>query len=227
MLAILFVGALVLFNKIELNAHGKQFSKPSEAFAYANAPIADWAAAVKAGLSSKSPIAPNKEAQIRANALCPSFAIDSVSGEELYWLAKLCEHQPATGRRAIERYLAGTGLEHRPEAHLMLSIFQMHASRSWVPAWGTLRTILQEDPFESDQEVRIRVAIEGEAYEDEKTALKWAEERYSLLKDRMESAKSSSAAGLGRVGDHGRCRPGASLLPRRRGRSRCGFAGGD
>jgi hypothetical protein len=166
-----------------------RFAKPSEAFAYADAPMVEWMTAVKSGRPPKTHIAPQAEVWRRAKALCPSFTVENVSGEELYWLAKLCESQPAIGLSAVQRYLAGSGLEHRPEAHLLLSVFQMRGTQSWEASWGTLRTILQEDPFGSDQEVRLRVAIEEEADHDEATALKWAEERYSLLLERLQHTK--------------------------------------
>jgi len=165
------------------------FTKPSDAFAYANAPMAEWKAAVKEGRRPKTRVAPQGEVWRRSLELCPSFIIDNISGEELYWLAKLCETQPAAGLPAVQRYLAEGGLEHRPEAHLLLTVFQMRTARSWVPSWETFRTILQEDPIGSEQEVAIRVAIDEEADEDEATALRWAEERYVLLLERFQPLK--------------------------------------
>jgi thiol-disulfide isomerase/thioredoxin len=188
----LFLAAVLMLSQ---SGQGKpaaiRFAKPSEAFAYANAPMAEWEAAVKARQRPKTNIAPQAEVRRRANALCPSFAVESVSGEELYWLANLCQYQslPATGLRAVSLYLAGSWLEHRPEAHLLLSALQVWTTGSWESSWGTFRTILQEDPFGSDQDVRLRVAIEEEADEDEAKALQWAEERYSLLLERLRVFK--------------------------------------
>jgi thiol-disulfide isomerase/thioredoxin len=167
-----------------------RFDKPSEAFAYANAPMAEWEADVKAGRPPKTGIAPKAEVQRRAKALCPSFAVENVSEEELYWLAKLCASQPAIGLTAVQRYLEGSGGKHRPEAHLLLSEMQLRTTRSWASSWETLRTILQEDPIGSEPEVRVRVAIEEEANENEATALKWAEERYSILLQRFRHPKT-------------------------------------
>jgi hypothetical protein len=64
---------------------------------------------------------------------------------------------------------------------------QMQTTRSWVSSWETLRTILQEDPIESKQEVRLRAAIDDEADEDEATALQWAEQRYAILRERLQN----------------------------------------
>ena len=183
------VTVLMLNQSSPSEAAVMRFTKPSEAFAYANAPMTEWEAAVKARRRPKTRTPPHDQVMRRANALCPSFAAGSVSGEELYWLAKLCEYQPPLGLPAVERYLAGSGLEHRPEAHMLLSVFQMRTAQSWEASWGTFRTILQEDPFGSDQEGRLRVAIEEEADHDEATALKWSEERYSLLLERLQHAK--------------------------------------
>jgi thiol-disulfide isomerase/thioredoxin len=167
-----------------------RFDKPSEAFAYANAPMSEWEADVKTGRPPKTRIAPQAEVQRRAKALCPTFAVEDLSGEELYWLAKLCASQPAIGLTAVQRYLEGSGETHRPEAHLLLSEMQLRTTRSWASSWETLRTILQEDPIESEQEVRLRVAIDEEADENEATALKWAEERYSILLQRFHHPKT-------------------------------------
>jgi hypothetical protein len=186
---------LLLVTVLLLNQSGPsgsavmRFAKPSEAFAYANAPMAERMAAVQAGRPPKTHIAPQAEVSRRAKALCPSFKVENVSGEELYWLAKLCKSQPAIGLSALQRYLGGSGLEHGPEAHLLLSVFQMRRAESWEASWGTLRTILREDAFGSDQEIRLRVAIENEADHDEATALQWAEERYSLLLERLQLSK--------------------------------------
>jgi thiol-disulfide isomerase/thioredoxin len=65
----------------------------------------------------------------------------------------------------------------------------MRKADNWAASWDTLRTILREDPYESDQEVRIRSAIEEEADHDEAAALKWAEERYSLLLERLQHSE--------------------------------------
>lgn len=171
-------------------AVGLRFEKPSEAFAYADAPMEEWMAAVKAGKPPLNHVAPKAEVTQRSEALCPTFRVESVSGEELYWLAKLCESQPAVGLLAVHNYLSGSGQQHRAEAHLLLSEFQMRTTRSWEGAWGTFREVLQEDPFGPDQEIRIRVAIDEEANENEGTALKWAEERYFLLLQRLPQPKA-------------------------------------
>lgn len=191
MISNLFFLTILLLNQSgQSESAVMRFARPSEAVAYANAPMEEWMAAVKSGKSPKTRTAPQAEVWRRARTLCPSFATENVSGEELYWLAKLCESQPAIGLAAVQRYLAGNGLEHRPEAHLLLAMFQMRETGNWEGAWQTLRTILQEDPIGQDQELRLRAAIEAEADDDERTALRWSEERYVSLKARLRPSGS-------------------------------------
>jgi thiol-disulfide isomerase/thioredoxin len=191
MISNLFFLTILLLNQSgQSESAVMRFAKPSEAFAYANAPMEEWMAAIKSGKPPKTRTSPQAEVWRRVRTLCPSFAIENLSGEELYWLAKLCESQPAIGLPAVQRYLAGNGLEHRPEAHLILSVFQMRETGSWEGAWQTLQTILQEDPIGQDQEFRLRAAIEAEADDDERTALRWSEERYTSLRARLRPSGS-------------------------------------
>jgi thiol-disulfide isomerase/thioredoxin len=188
---VLLVTVLWLNQSVPNGSDAVRFAKPSEAFAYANAPMAEWEGDLKARRPPKTRIAPQAEVQRRAKALCPTFAVENVSGEELYWLAKLCASQPAIGLMAVQRYLQGSDEKHRPEAHLLLSEMQLRTTRSWASSWKTLRTILQEDPIESEQEVRLRVAIDEEADENEATALQWSEQRYAILQERLQNPRPS------------------------------------
>jgi hypothetical protein len=74
-----------------------------------------------------------------------------VSGEELYWLAKLCEQNHEKALLAAERYIAGGELAHGPDARLLLATLQMRTTGGWEAAWGTIVTILQKDPIEPVQ----------------------------------------------------------------------------
>jgi hypothetical protein len=128
------------------------FTTPSEAYKYANRPLAEWWAAVRTHTRPATPTAPTDQVSQRMRTLCSSYSLNIVSGEELYWLAKLCEQQnTAQALLAVQRYLAGGELKHRPEAHLLLAILEMRSTRKWEPAWGALRTVLEEDPIEPEQ----------------------------------------------------------------------------
>jgi hypothetical protein len=89
---------------------------------------------------------------------------------------------------AVNRYLAGSELAHGPDARLLLAVLQVRKTGSWEVAWGTIRTILQEDPIEP-VEAQIDVAIDYEADRDLVKALEWSKERYSLLLDRSQTEK--------------------------------------
>jgi thiol-disulfide isomerase/thioredoxin len=174
-----------------------RFPKPSEAYAYANAPVAEWKAALKAHQVPKTRIRPDQERNRRANKLCPLYGLESTSGEELYWLAELCQYQKATQAKALsaaERYLATENPAHAPQARLLLAILQTRVHGTWEASWDTMRSILQQDPIGSDQETQIRVAIEVEADTNEATALEWSEERYRLLRERATNPKPGAAA---------------------------------
>ncbi|MFY9803537.1 MAG: TlpA disulfide reductase family protein [Candidatus Acidiferrales bacterium] len=124
----------------------------------------------------------------RSKVLCPSFALDSASGEELYFLAKLCEPDHAKALLAVSRYLAGSELAHGPDARLLLAALQMRTTGNWEAAWGTIRTILQEDPI-PPVEGQIDVAIDDEARDDPQKALEWSKERYAILRRRSIAEK--------------------------------------
>ncbi|HLK52936.1 MAG TPA: redoxin family protein [Candidatus Angelobacter sp.] len=196
MVITLTLAALVFLNQTHSNNTDSHFSSPSQAWAYANGPAAEWDADVAAGKTPKSHFRPSGVTQERAKTLCPQFALESTSGEELYWLAKLCESGGAfpKGLSAAERYLTLPEATHGPDARLELSILQMRVSQAWETSWPTLRTILQEDPIESKAEVLIRTAIEEEADKNEATALGWSQERYSLLLERENNPKPESPA---------------------------------
>ncbi len=177
------------------------FSKPSQAWFYANEPMANWESDLKSGKKPKERFAPMGEVRKRSNAQCSLFSVDQFNGEELYWLAKLCQEDFRRGRPAIEKYLSPreqsdqvTGApRYRAEAHLLLAVFQMMETHDWARVWPTYRTVLQEDPIGSEQEVAMRAAIEDEAEHDESTALKWSEERYDLLSQRTKTPATDAS----------------------------------
>jgi thiol-disulfide isomerase/thioredoxin len=162
--------------------------KPSEAYEFAYQPAAEWEEAVHAHKVPAHQVRPDDVAKQRAEALCPSFAIEDVSGEELYWLAKLCQRDHAKALTALHRYLAGSELAHGPDARLLLAVLQMRTTGTWEAAWGTIRTLLQEDPIEPVQG-QIDGAIDDEATANPQEALKWSEERYAILLDRSQADK--------------------------------------
>ena len=124
----------------------------------------------------------------RSKPLCPSFSVEGESGEKLYWLAKLCVEDHDKALLALDRYLAGSELAHGPDARMLLAVVQLRKTGSWEAAWGTIRTILQEDPIEP-LESQIDVAIDEEAGTDLAKALEWSKERYALLLDRSQTEK--------------------------------------
>ena len=121
----------------------RTFDKPSVAYEYASRPVTEWETALREHRMPASKNRPDDVLWQRSKALCPSFSLQSVSGEELYWLAKLCEPEPAKALRAVNRYLEGSELEHGPDARLLLAVLQMRTTGSWEAAWGTIQTILQ------------------------------------------------------------------------------------
>ena len=191
MTATLALTALILFGQSRATGRAPSLSTPSQAWAYANASVEEWNEALKAGKLPRNRIRPDKEMYRRAGLLCPSFEPDSVSGEELYWLAKLCESgsEFPEALAAAERYLALPDGKHRPDAHLVLATAQVGIARKWDSAWPTFRAILQEDPIESDAEVSIRVAIAEVAEKNEGLALQWSQERYALLLERATNPR--------------------------------------
>lgn len=162
------------------------FTKPSEAYEFAHRPLTEWEAALHAGREPTSLEAPTQIVEQRSAALCPSFTVESVSGEELYWLAKLCEQNHEKALLAAERYIAGGELAHGPDARLLLATLQMRTTGGWEAAWGTIVTILQKDPIEPVQ-AQIDVAIDNEANSDPAKALEWSKTRYALLLSRRHS----------------------------------------
>jgi hypothetical protein len=156
------------------------FTKPSEAYAFAQQPITDWQAAIHAHTAPRTVIEPDDEARKRAAQLCPSFSVDNESGEELYWLAKLCESNREKAFAAIQRYLAGSDLQHGPDARLTLAALQLRMGGNWEPAWPTLKLILQQDPMDEVQS-QIDVAIDDETDTNAARALDWSKERYAIL----------------------------------------------
>ena len=119
------------------------FTKPSEAYEYARRPVTEWETALHEHKTPTTRIRPDNIMRQRSKALCPSFSLESVSGEELYSLAKLCELDHAKALLAVERYLGGANLAHGADARLLLAVLQMRTTGNWEAAWGTIRTILQ------------------------------------------------------------------------------------
>lgn len=181
--------ALFLTMQITPGSAESKFLSPSQAWAYASAELADWDAAVAARKEPKTRFRPAGEMEVRANALCPDFQLETVSGEELYWLAKLCEYEPKPLKAltAAEHYLATARPEHGSEARRLLAILQMRVTKRWESSWDTYRTILRSDPIDSEVEVAARVAIEEEADRDEVAALRWSQDRYTVLLERARN----------------------------------------
>jgi thiol-disulfide isomerase/thioredoxin len=165
------------------------FTKPSEAYEYARRPLTEWETAIRERRQPATPTIRPDIAQQRGKALCPSFSLNSTSGEELYWLAKLCENDHPKALAAVQRYLAGTDLAHAPDARMLLALLQMRATGNWEAAWGTIRTILQEDPIDPDERAQIDVVIDDEATTHPETALEWSKQRYEILLDRMRTER--------------------------------------
>jgi thiol-disulfide isomerase/thioredoxin len=163
--------------------------KPSVAYEFASRPVTEWDTALREHRMPATKNRPDDVLWQRSKGLCPSFSLESVSGEELYWLAKLCGPEPAKALRAVNRYLEGSELEHGPDARLLLAVLQMRTTGNWEAAWGTIQTILQEDPVEP-VESQIDVAIDDEADANPKIALAWSKERFSILFDRSQTEKS-------------------------------------
>lgn len=163
------------------------FTKPSEAYEYARRPLTEWETAIREHRQPATPTIRPDIAQQRGKALCPSFSLDSTSGEELYWLAKLCENDHPKALAAVQRYLAGTDLAHAPDARMLLAVLQMRATGNWEAAWGTIRTILQEDHIDPDERAQIDVVIDDEATTHPENALEWSKQRYEILLDRMRT----------------------------------------
>jgi hypothetical protein len=159
------------------------FTKPSEAYEYARRPVTEWETALQEHRMPTTRTRPDDVLWQRSKELCPSFSLEGVSGEELYFLAKLCEQDRAKALLAVNRYLAGSELAHGPDARLLLAALQMRTTGNWEAAWGTIRTILQEDPIQP-VEGQIDVAIDDEARDDPQKALDWSKERYAILRDR-------------------------------------------
>ncbi len=178
------------------------FRRPSDAYEFAYRPLADWYSAVRTGKQPATRVAPTEEARQRAHELCPSFSLSNVGGEELYWLAKLCQGQNAKAQLALEHYLAGNDLEHRGEGRLLLGVLQMRVAKNWEAAWARFQEILREDPLEPRQDRygeidpygQIDAAIDEESTVNPEKALEWSKERYSLMIDRVRAEKPGVTA---------------------------------
>jgi thiol-disulfide isomerase/thioredoxin len=148
--------------------------------------MTEWLAALHEGKQPATPNAPTDLALQRSKTLCPSFPLESESGEELYWLAKLCEQDHEKALLAVKRYLTGSELAHGPDARLLLAVLQLRTTGGWEAAWGTIRTILQEDPI-GPVVGQIDVAIDDEADQHPEEALQWSKERYVILLNRSQA----------------------------------------
>lgn len=110
------------------------FTKPSEAYEYASRPATEWDTALQEHRMPATKTRPDDVVRQRSKALCPSFTLESVSGEELYFLAKLCEPDHAKALLAVSRYLAGSELAHGPDARLLLAGLQLRTTGNWQAA---------------------------------------------------------------------------------------------
>jgi thiol-disulfide isomerase/thioredoxin len=164
------------------------FDKPSVAYEYASRPVTEWETALREHRMPATKTSPDDVLWQRSKALCPSFLLESVSGEELYWLAKLCRPEPAKALRAVNRYFEASELEHGPDARLLLAVLEMRTTGNWETAWGTIQTILQEDSVEP-VESQIDVVIDDEARDDPQKGREWSKERYAVLRDRSQAEK--------------------------------------
>jgi thiol-disulfide isomerase/thioredoxin len=182
-------------------------TRPSEAYEFARRPLTEWEAALRAHKQPATPTLPGDIVEQRSKPLCPAFSVESESGEELYWLAKLCVRDHDKALLAVDRYLAGSELAHGPDARVLLAVLQLRKTGSWEAAWGTIRTILQEDPIEPVQ-TQIDVAIDDEADTDLAKALEWSKERYALILDRSQTEKT----GLPPVSSSSVLRAGSELV---------------
>jgi thiol-disulfide isomerase/thioredoxin len=165
------------------------FTRPSEAYEFASRPVTEWEAALHGHKTPATRIRPDNVVVERSRALCPSFSVESESGEELYWLAKQCDEDNGKATMAAERYLAGTDLAHGPDARLLLAALQTRKNRNWEDAWGTIRTILEKDSMEGAVQAQIDGAIDDEGMTNPKTALEWSKQRYEILFNRIQFEK--------------------------------------
>lgn len=172
------------------------FTKPSEAYQFARQPLTEWEAALHAHKEPATQTLPADIVQERGKALCPRFSLDSVSGEELYWLAKLCEADHPKALLAVQRYLQGDKPEHGLDARLLLAVLQMRTTRNWEASWPTIRSILKEDPAEAVYS-QIDIAIDDEASAAPAKALQWSEERYAILRDRANTETKGASPSSG------------------------------
>jgi thiol-disulfide isomerase/thioredoxin len=165
-----------------------KFTKPSEAYDFARRPLTEWEAAIYEHKQPVTLLAPENLVWQRLGALCPSFAVESVNGAELFWLAKLCEQDAPKALLAVQRYLTGSELTHGPDARLLLAELQMRTTGSWEASWESIRTVLREDPIQPVAG-QIDAVIDEEAGADPKKALEWSKERYAILLDRSQIEK--------------------------------------
>ena len=117
------------------------FNKPSEAYKSARRPLTEWESAVKSHTIAATPTAPEEEVRQRFRQLCPLFSIKDESGEELYWLAKLCEADHEKALTAIALYLSGSELTHAADARWLLATQQMRKTGNWESSWPTIKLI--------------------------------------------------------------------------------------
>lgn len=155
--------------------------------------MTEWEAALLAQKEPATPTLPGNIVQERGRALCPRFPLDSVSGEELYWLAKLCEAEYPKALLAVQHYLQGNKLEHGPDARRLLAVLQRRTTGSWEASWATIRRILKEDPVGPAAYLQIDIAIDGEASTAPEKALEWSEERYAILRDRANTEREGAS----------------------------------
>ncbi|MFZ1974513.1 MAG: TlpA disulfide reductase family protein [Candidatus Acidiferrales bacterium] len=162
------------------------FNKPSEAYESARRPLTEWKSAVESRRIPATPTPPQEEVRQRFKQLCPLFSIKDESGEELYWLAKLCEGDHEKALTAIALYLSGSELTHAADARWLLATQQMQKTGSWESSWPTIKLIAQQDPVQ-EWFWHYRVAIDDESDDNPKTSLEWSKELYAILLARSKS----------------------------------------
>jgi thiol-disulfide isomerase/thioredoxin len=162
------------------------FNKPSEAYDSSRRPLTEWESAVESRTMPATPTPPEEEVRQRFGQLCPLFSIQNESGEELYWLAKLCEGDHEKALAAIALYLSGSELTHAADARWLLATQQMRKTGNWESSWPTIKLIAQQSPVE-EWFWRYRVAIDDESDDNPKESLEWSKELYTILLARSKS----------------------------------------
>ena len=167
------------------------FSKPSQAYAFA----VEAEQKLNRASPAQDPLLRIRSENGRrlAKTWCPVFAGENQAGEELYYLALLCNAALDWQKTKIaaEQYLdlAMRDQPHTPEAHRLLAVsYRMQFQPD--KAWEVLRVALQEDPIQSHLCFMIDSLIEDE--QNDARALNWSKERYSIFLKRIGDPNSDA-----------------------------------